>query len=117
MGDSIHTEPVTAGEVHDVIKSMKNKATMDIKVSSIKVANDSRTFTQVLARVISSSFEQGVFPSSMKVARVIPVFKNNGSKTDASNYRPISLLSSISKIYEKLMHTRIVNFMEGNQSI
>ena len=59
---------------------------------------------------------QGIFPTCLKVAEVIPVFKS-GSKTSTSNYRPISLLTSFSKIYEKLMHKRIVNFMEANNSL
>ena len=52
----------------------------------------------------------------MKVARVIPLHKE-GSKSDVSNYRPISLLNSFSKIYEKLMHSRILQFLESNNSI
>ena len=48
----------------------------------------------------------------MKVARAIPLHKE-GSKSDVSNYRPISLLNSFSKIYEKLMHTRILEFLES----
>ena len=66
--------------------------------------------------MISCSFEQGVFPSALKVARVVPVFKD-GSKTDVANYRPISLLGTFSKIYEKLMHRRIVDFMDTNNSL
>ena len=52
----------------------------------------------------------------MKVARVIPIFKE-GSKADVSNYRPISLLNTFSKIYEKLMYTRIMLFLESNNSL
>ena len=85
-------------------------------MDALKIANTDEKFIKTLAMVISSSFKEGVFPQSLKLARVVPVFKN-GSKTDVSNYRPISLLSSFSKIYEKLMHARIVNFMEMNKSI
>ncbi len=52
----------------------------------------------------------------MKIARVVPIHKD-GTKTDVSNYRPISLLSSFSKIYEKLMHTRILEFLSLNGSL
>ena len=45
----------------------------------------------------------GIFPSEMKIAKVIPLFKN-GNKSDFSNYRPISLLSQFSKILEKLFN-------------
>ena len=94
---------------------MKNKATLDTKVSALKIANSSPKFTETLAKLITSSFEQGIFPQTLKLARVVPVHKG-GSKTDVSNYRPISLLTSFSKIYEKLMHNRLVNFMETHDS-
>ena len=52
----------------------------------------------------------------MKTARVTPIFKE-GSKTNVENYRPISILNSFSKVYEKLMHNRLSNFLESNNSI
>ena len=82
----------------------------------MKIANNDIKFTNALSKVITSSFEQGIFPPALKTARVVPIFKN-GSKTDVANYRPISLLASFSKIYEKLMHKRVVDFMELNGSL
>ena len=55
----------------------------------------------------------GVFPSVLKTAKVIPVFKKD-SKLDYSNYRPISLLSNIEKILEKLMYRRLYTFLNNN---
>ena len=52
----------------------------------------------------------------MKTAKVIPIHKNN-SKLEVSNYRPISLLSNINKIFAKLMHSRLIEFLEERQSI
>ena len=51
----------------------------------------------------------GVFPSVLKTAKVVPVFKKD-SKLDYSNYRPISLLSNIEKILKKLMYERLYTF-------
>ena len=61
--------------------------------------------------IINDSFSNGIFPDMMKLAKVIPLYKKN-SPEDPSNYRPISLLSVFSKITEKLMHTRLYNFLE-----
>lgn len=113
---SIYLRPVEPGEVHNIIMNFKNKATLDTKMNVLKIANSSFHFTHALARVINKSFEQGVFPQSLKLARVVPIHKGN-SKTEVSNYRPISLLSSFSKIYEKLMHNRVLEFLDSNGSL
>ena len=112
----INLKPVASGEVSDIINNLKNKATQDTKINPLKIASTCDNFNNKLAQIINFSFEQGVFPKAMKTAKVIPIFKS-GPKTDVSNYRPISLLATFSKIYEKLMHRRITEFMEANSSI
>ena len=62
------------------------------------------------------SFSSGVFSSILKTAKVIPVHKKD-SKLDFSNYRPISLLSNVEKILEKLMYNRIYKFFSDNNLI
>ena len=52
----------------------------------------------------------------MKIARVIPIHKD-GPKNNVANYRPISLLNSLSKVYEKLMYNRVISFLESNNSL
>ena len=58
----------------------------------------------------------GVFPSVFKTAKVVPIFKKD-SKLDYSNYRPISMLSNIEKILEKLMYKRLYTFLNNNNII
>ena len=58
----------------------------------------------------------GVFPSVLKTVKVVPVFKKD-SKLDYSNYRPVSLLSNIEKIFEKLMYKRLYTFLNSNNII
>ena len=58
------------------------------------------------------SFETGVVPDKFRIARVIPIFKN-GKKSCTNNYRPISLLSVFTKILEKLMHKRLISFVNA----
>ena len=114
--NSIYLRPVTPKEVHDMINKLKNKATLDTKIGPMKIANDDSKFTNTLAEIVNTSFLQGVFPSTLKSARVVPIHKG-GCKSDVINYRPISLLSSFSKIYEKLMHTRVLEFLDSNGSL
>ena len=63
-----------------------------------------------LSQIINDSFQNGTFPEKLKIAKVIPIFKK-GDASKNSNYRPISLLSIFSKIFEKLMHHRLYNFL------
>ena len=58
----------------------------------------------------------GVFPLVLKTAKVVPVFKKD-SKLDYSYYRPISLLSKVEKILEKLMYKRLYHFLNSNNII
>jgi len=63
-----------------------------------------------LCYLINSSFESDVFPSRLKIAKIIPLHRKE-SITDIHNYRPISILSVFSKIFEYAMLTRWNNFL------
>ena len=83
--------------------------TNKVSSSSSTVAKVVSVICKPLAHICNISFRSGVFPSRMKIANVIPMFKS-GTKTDVTNYRPISLLPQFSKIFEKLFLTRINRF-------
>ena len=68
----------------------------------------------ILSVYFSFVFEHGIFPQVFKTAKVIPIFKA-GNKALASNYRPISLLPSLSKVLEKLIKYRLINFFQKNK--
>ena len=61
------------------------------------------------ATISNLSFFTGIFPTNLKTAKVIPIHKKD-SKLEVSNYRPISLLSTIDRIFEKLTHSRLIEF-------
>ena len=65
-----------------------------------------------LGDLFNLSFVTGVFPLIPKTAKVVPVFKKD-SKLDYNNYHPISLLSSIEKILEKLIYKRLYTFLNN----
>ena len=69
-----------------------------------------------LADLFNLSFPTGVFPSALKTEKVVPVFEKD-SKLYYSNYRPISLLSNIENILEKLMQKRLYTFLNKNNVI
>ena len=64
----------------------------------------------ILVSLINASFNLGIFPDDLKIAKIISLFKK-GDTLDINNYRPISLLTCFSKILEKAIFTRLSNFL------
>jgi hypothetical protein len=64
-----------------------------------------------LAEVINCSLSSGAVPDAIAIAKILPILKK-GDKDNVSNYRPISVLPYFSKFYEKLMHSRLSNYVK-----
>ena len=64
-----------------------------------------------LVHILNLSLKQGVFPSELKIARVIPIYKLGGDNMQINNYRPVSVLAFISKIVERIMYNRIIEYV------
>ena len=62
-----------------------------------------------LSRLFNNLFEIGFFPDNWKIAHVTPIFKKVGSKSQKSNYRPISILPTLSKVCESIIHERLLS--------
>ena len=69
-----------------------------------------------LSTIFNIAIITGTHPDKLKLVNAIPVFKK-GSRLEISNYRPISLLSNLNKIFEKILYKRIYSFIEKNQSL
>ena len=67
-----------------------------------------------LTHLVNESLKSGTFPQVLKAARVVPIYKS-GKKSIRENYRPISVLSVLSKIFERVVHERLYNFMDKNK--
>ena len=104
----------TVPEIEEFLWNLKIKATSDLAIRPLRYV--SREIAPVLQHLISSSITQGVFPSSLKCAKVIPLHKS-GSRSDITNYRPISLLSCFSKIYEKTMHKMLAKHLNDTDQL
>ena len=70
-------------------------------------------FSYILAELFSKCLKESCFPDCWKVSSVVLVFKNVGERSTAKNYCPASLLSVVSKVFEKLVNNRIVHHLEN----
>jgi hypothetical protein len=61
-----------------------------------------------LTKIFNLSLIQGIYPDDWKIAKVVPVFKN-GTRNDLNNYRPISIISAVAKIFGKLVHYQLTS--------
>ena len=67
-----------------------------------------------LKNIINNCLNNGKFPNSMKIAKITPLYKKD-NKYDFNNYRPISILPSLSKVFEKIIHKQISDYFESNK--
>jgi len=97
---SIQLAPVTVTEMKDIIKSLKWKDSNGYDEIPLKILKISLPFIiSPLTYICNKSLVSGLFPTRLKYSQIIPIFKK-GNKSEMSNYRPISLLTSFSKIFE-----------------
>ena len=66
----------------------------------------------ILAQLYNKCLTESCFSGCWKVSSLVPVFKNVGERSTAKNYHPVSLLSVVSKVFEKLVNNRIVDHLE-----
>lgn len=98
---------VTTGEVYKIIENLNsNSATGDDGISSKILKMSVDIFAPILARLINNCYQTGRFPDELKKAKIIPIFKG-GVKSDPGNFRPISVTSGVSKIFEMTLKTRL----------
>ena len=105
-------EPCTPNEVFLLIAELnpsKGTGPNGIPTEILKMINF--VISIPLSKIINNCIQTGTHPEKLKLAHVIPIFKK-GCRLLVSNYRPISLLSNINKIFEKIMHKRIYSFLE-----
>ena len=110
--NSMFLNPTDINEINSTITRLKpNKSSGIDNISTWLLKELQPAICKPLAIMINKSLEQGIFPDKLKIAKIIPIYKAK-DKEQMQNYRPISLLSSISKIYEKIIYKRLYNFME-----
>ena len=119
-GDPWGFTHTTEVEIAKIIKTLMNKnSSGHDSLSNRMLKKEPYAFAKLLKPLINQSIDQGIFPDGLKTANVIPIFKK-GDQSNLNNYRPISLLPVISKIFEKVLNeqlTRIIDngYIDENQ--
>ena len=110
--DSFQVTYAYPSEITNLLSSLKNTSACgvdDIPVAAVKSVAD--LISAPLASLINTSISAGIFPDALKIAKVIPIYKN-GDKSLISNYRPISLLNTFSKVYETFFLRKLEVFIK-----
>ena len=109
--DSIVITPTDSIEIKNIISDMKLTSSCGVDHIPVSVLKSIKTkISPILAILINHSIANSSFPDALKIAKVTPILKQ-GDKSSISNYRPISLLNTFSKIYEKVFLIRLNNFL------
>lgn len=106
-GSEQYNMPFTYNELIRTFKSCKSAAVGVDKISYQMIKNLPQTALIKLLEIFNFIWAQGVFPNCWNVATVIPILKPNKDKLNPINYRPISLLSCVNKIFERMINVRL----------
>ena len=108
--NSIYLSEVTSEEISNILQFLKNGAAGHETNASL--LNDiSSGITEPLKYLSNLSLSEGVFPTELKLANVIPLYKSDDAFV-FNNYRPVSLLCVISKVFERIIYDRLIDFLE-----
>ena len=109
---SIYLKETTPAEVNKLTCSLDANKAPDLFGISVKIVKmGGYVMDNIISHLFNMSIDHGKFPSFLQNAKVIPCHKDD-SRLEMSNYRPISLLPTISKIFEKLMYARLIEFIK-----
>ena len=99
------------GELVTILKSLKDSACGSDELSPKIIKMSMNVITDPLLHVCNMSLLGGIFPSELKTAKVVPIFKS-GDIMKFTNYRPVSVLPVLSKVLERLVYNRLLKFID-----
>ena len=102
-------------QVHKIISKLKNGKATGIHQMRNKLLKVSKELiSSSLARIFNQCIQTNILPDDFKVGRVTPIFKS-GDKEDLNNYRPISVLPTVARIFEKLLYEQLYKYFTDNE--
>jgi len=114
---SMFLSPVSESDVRNCILGLKPKSAEDAHGLSVKLIKiNINSLVKPLTHLVNLSFASGVFPTELKLTKVVPIHKS-GNENDPGNYRPIAITPVFSKIFEKLVAKQLLFFLSKNNII
>ena len=111
---SLDSITITPKEVSKVLSSLdQSKASGPDSIPVVVLKHCAPELSSIFSKLFNLCLSQSCFPACWKESSVVPIFKNAGDRSDPSKYRPVSLLSVISKVFERLINKRLVGFLES----
>jgi len=112
--NNLFSVKINSKEILNIIQHFKDNVACGFDKISVKILkNIAPHIINPLTHVFNLSLEVGVFPDKLKIAIIKPLHKG-GDKENMNNYRPISMLSRFSKIFEKIIKARLIDYLEKN---
>ena len=112
INNNLHIQPCNEIEILNIISKLgSNKASGPNSIPTNLLKEFSTLLAYPIKIIINKSLTEGTFPSLFKVAQICPIYKKS-DKSKCVNYRPISLLSNLSKVFERIMYNRIEKYLE-----
>ena len=105
--------PTNAIEIEDAIKDLNDNGAGLHKISNSVLKDSISVISPILSDITNLCIQQGYFPHELKTGCITPIHKG-GDKSSVKNYRPVCSLSSLSKIIEKVVHNRMMKFIDQN---
>ena len=111
LQETIFLEPVTCEEINSILSNLKNNATGSDDISAVYLKMSLPSIANPLVYICNMSISEGVFPTQLKMANVVPLYKCDDPMM-FNHYRPVSLLCTLSKVFEKIMYNRLIKFLD-----
>ena len=109
-------EPTNSSNVLKLLSKLcKSKATGLDNISAKLLRECPDLISNSLTTIFNKSIQTGVFPDEWKNARVTPLYKRAGKRNDMTNYRPISIIPAVAKVFERIIYDQVYKYLTDNK--
>ena len=114
VANTFNFSPITTEKVIEALSQLNPKKAPGINGISVRLLRDTiDVIAEPLANIFNLSFRTAIFPDDWKLAKISPIFKD-GTKNDCGNYRPISVISTVVKLFEGIVYHQLRSFIAAN---